>query len=337
MRDSPLSQWFASLSLSDPSTQMAWVRQSVGLHDATARDRLLVTGDDRLSFVQGLATNDVEDVPAGRSFEAAFINPKGRLIADVRVTKLDDALLMDMEPGRAEALAEWFGKYRIHELVEWADVSESLGQLELWGPQAAQALGEASLADGESRAVMVGEGAYLTAGTAFGAIVFVPAGAEADAATELLGRAEALGGGAVTAEVVEARRIELGLGRYGIDWGENTNPLEAGLDRALNYKKGCYVGQEVVAKATYIGHVNRRLVRLSWRGEPVEAGTTLLGGKAPGRVTSCARVPGTDEVVALGVVRRDAAAEGTVHHVGTDDGPEAVVRGYPYLSKEKPV
>ena len=135
---------------------------------------------------------------------------------------------------------------------------------------------------------------------------------------------------------VDARRMEIGLGRYGLDWDENTNPLEAGMDRMLDYKKGCYVGQEVVAKATYIGHVNRRLVRLEWEGEAVAPNTPLLGGRSPGRVTSSVRIPGTNRVVALGVVRRDSAAAGAKHRLG-EGGPEATVLGYPYRSKEKPV
>jgi hypothetical protein len=92
----------------------------------------------------------------------------------------------------------------------------------------------------------------------------------------------------------------------------------------------------VVAKATYIGHVNRRLVRLAWNGETVPAGTPLLGGRTPGRVTSIAKLPGTDQVVALGVVRRESATAGSIHRVG-ENGPEATVLGYPYGSKDKPV
>jgi len=319
------------------ASEHAFLQQASALFDASARDRLLVTGDDRLEFIQGLTTNDVEKAAVGSSFEAAFITPKGKLVADTRITRLDDALLFDCEAGRGAALDELFSKYRIHENAEWTDASEQLAALELWGPKSADVLGEGALPEGESRAVVLGENAVLAVGTVFGAVLYVPGAIATEIAGELLGRLKAVGGGLVGSEAVEAKRIELGLGRYGIDWDENTNPLEAGLDRALDYKKGCYVGQEVVAKATYIGHVARRLVRLEWEGEPAAAGTTLLGGKTPGRVTSCARVPGSSRVVALGVVRRESTAAGTLLRLGSDSGPSATVTGYPYRSKDKPV
>ena len=344
MRETSLKQWHEAkgatwqagevASYGDPAAEWQAVRDAVGLFDASARDRLLVTGADRESFVQGLCTNDVVKPPAGTVLETAFITPKGKLVADARVVKLDDALLLELEPGRGEALLDLFGRYRIHEDCAFVDASEQLAQLELWG-NAGQALGE-SIEDGTSKAMAIGEGAYLVAGTPFGALVFAPVGGEEEAAEALLAQVNAVGGRLVGRDAVEVRRIQLGLGRYGIDWGESTNPLEAGLDRMLDYTKGCYVGQEVVAKATYIGRVSRRLVRLSWHGEPAPAETPILGGRAPGRVTSCARVPGTDEVLALGVVRLDVTPEGTKVRIGSEDGPEATVLGWPWRSKEKP-
>jgi folate-binding protein YgfZ len=350
MHGSPLDEWLDARGarrlpdgIREPAqfggiaTEYEAVTRSVGLHDASAgRDRLLVSGDDRVEFLQGLCSNDVEKMPAGASLEAAFITPKGKLVADARVTKLDDAYLIDAEAGRAAALEDLLSRYRVHEKVEWADASPDLAALELWGPKSAAALGEETLADGASRAVVLGEDAVVAVGTLFGAILYVPGAASSAVAQLLSDRVAAAGGALVGRDAIEARRIELGLGRYGIDWDENTNPLEAGLDRTIDYKKGCYVGQEVVAKATYIGRVNRRLVRLAWDGDPVSPGTPLIGGRAPGRVTSSARVPGTARVVALGVVRRDAAAAGTHHKVG-EGGPDAVVVSYPHGSCEKPL
>lgn len=321
--------------MSDPAAEYLAATRAVGLFDASTRDRLLMVGADRLEFVQGLCTNDVEKLAAGHAFETAFITPKGKLVADARVVKLDDALLFDVEPGRTAALDELFGKYRIHEEATWFDAREALGALELWGPKAAEALGLASLADGEGAAVSLDGAGFAAIGTAFGVIAYVAADSLEAVKAALRSRVSSLGGAVVGSGAVEAARIELGLGRFGLDWDEATNPLEAGLDRMLDYKKGCYVGQEVVAKATYIGQVSRRLVRLEWSGAPMPRDTPLVGGRAPGRVTSCARVPGSDRVVALGVVRRDAAVAGAVHRVG-EAGPEARVLGYPFRSKEKP-
>lgn len=326
--------WKANEVQTYGSTRSEWraIDKHVGLFDASAKDRLLVTGADRTSFVQSLCTNDIEKAGVGSGIETAFITPKGKLVADARVVQLDDALLLEMENGRAAALIELFGRYQLHEDCAFTDASEDLSQLELWG-DAALALGE-SIADGEVRVTTLGDGAYLTCGTAFGAIVFVPVDVSQEAAQALVDN----GATPVGREAVDVRRIELGLGRYGIDWSETTNPLVAGLDRMLSYNKGCYVGQEVVVKATDIGHVNRRLVRLEWAGEAVDGDTALIGGRAPGVVTSSARVPESEEqrVVALGIVRRDVTAPGTTLKLGDENGPDVTVVGWPWRSKDKP-
>jgi folate-binding protein YgfZ len=306
------------------------------LFDASGRDLLLVTGDDRLSFIQGLCTNDVEALAEGHALEAAFISPKGRLVCDARIVKLDDALLFDLEAGRGAALTDLLSKYRIHEAVEWMAANELLAVLELWGPNAALLLGLGSLASGDGAAVVLEGHAAIAVGTPFGVAVYVPASEVSGFADALGRRVRTEGGRWGGRQAVEAHRVRWGLGRFGIDFDESSNPLEAGLDRMLSYRKGCYVGQEVVAKATYVGQVSRRLVRLSWSGEPVPLSTPLVGPRTPGRLTSVAEVPGEGRTVALGVVRRDAASAGTSLQLG-ETGRSAAVDGYPFGSKDKPV
>ncbi len=301
MRASALADWLAARSLGmDAAAELRAASDGGALYDASARDRMLFAGPDRVDFIQGLCTNDVEALAEAHALEAAFITPKGKLLADARVVKLEDGLLFDLESGRAAALEEHVSKYRVHEDVQWLDVSEALAALELWGPEAGELLGTGPLAQGEGRAVTLADASFAAVGTPFGAVLYLPAEAATGVAEALVFR-----GATVIGEGTrEVRRLALGLGRFGLDWDEATNPLEAGLDRALNYKKGCYVGQEVVAKATYIGHVNRRLVRLEWEGEAVPAGTPLVAGRSPGRVTSAAKDVLSGRTVALGVVRR---------------------------------
>jgi len=311
------------------------VHEAVGVADASARDRLLLVGESRLEFVQGLATNDVEALAVGAACEAAFITPKGKLVADARIVKLEDSLLVDLAPGRGAALSEHFTKYLLNESFEAQDVKEALASIALWGPRAGELLGIPSIVENASGVAEVGGHAFMVIGTAFGAVAFVPVDVKADVFATLSSKAESMGGGAVSDDTVELRRIELGLGTFGRDWDEATNPLEAGLDRMLHYKKGCYVGQEVVAKATYIGRVSRRLVRLSWKGPAVPSNTELTGGKTPGRVTSSITAP-DGSTLALGYVRHDQTKPGTTLRLGAE-GPEVTVLGYPYLSKDKPV
>jgi folate-binding protein YgfZ len=320
----------------DPAAEYRAGLDTALLFDASGRDLLLVTGEERLSFIQGLCTNDVEGLAEGHACEAAFITPKGRLVCDARIVKLDDALLFDLASGRGAALAELLSKYRIHESVEWLPANDLLCVLELWGPCAAAAVGLETLGVGDGAAVAIDGHEAVAVGTPFGAVLYVPA-SEAAGFAAAAGRAvEARGGRWAGHRAVEAHRVRLGIGRFGVDFDETSNPLEAGLDRMLSYRKGCYVGQEVVAKATYIGQVSRRLVRLSWAGEPVAVSTPLVGPRTPGRLTSVAAVPGEDRTVALGVVRRDAAARGTVLTLG-ETGRTVIVDGYPVGSKDKPV
>ena len=323
----------APLHYGDPAAEYRAGLETACAFDASGRDLLLVTGDDRLAFVQGLCTNDVETLTEGHACETAFITPKGRLVCDARVVKLDDALLFDLEPGRGAALEELLGKYRVHEACDWLEARELLMTLELWGPGAAAALGLAALATGDGAAVVLGGVSAVAVGMPFGAAVYVPASDAEPFAQALAEGLAATGGRWAGREAVEAHRLQLGLGRFGVDFDEATNPLEAGLDRALSYRKGCYVGQEVVAKATYIGQVSRRLVRLSWDGPAVPLDTPLVGPRTPGRLTSVAVVPGADRCVGLGVVRRDAAAAGTILTLG-ETGRTARVDGYPFGSKE---
>ncbi len=330
MRASPLTEWaLAHLATFDPLAELRATREGCGLYDAGGRDRVLVVGAGRVGFLQGLCTNDVDALSEGHALEAAFVTAQGKLVADARVVKLEDGLLLDAEPGRGAALDELWTRHRVHEDAQWLDVSESLSALELWGPRAAAVLEGDPLADGEGRAASLAGASFAALGSPFGAVLYLPADAAIRVAEALLVRGARVVGEATR----EARRIGLGLGRYGLDWDQTHNPLEAGLERAISYRKGCYVGQEVVAKATYVGHVNRRLVRLEWEEEPVAPGTALLGARTPGRVTSAAWDPLSSRTVALGMVRREVAAAGSRLRVGTEAGPEATVVGVPFGSR----
>lgn len=323
----------------DVSAEYAAITQGGGgLFDASSRDRLLVTGPDAVSFLQGLATQELEGHESGTSVEAAFITAKGKLITDARVTLLDDGVLLDMEGGGTTALQEHFSRYLINEEVSWMEVSEALVQLQVWGPGARKSLDLESSQSGDVTAVSLAGAELVGVVGDFAVELFVPGEIAEAVVVELKEKLAAQQGRPVGRAALEPYRIEQGLGRFGIDWNESTNPLEAGLDRALSFGKGCYIGQEVVAKATYIGRVNRRLVRLRYTGTPLPSDTPLIGGRAPGRLTSSAQIPQSDTVVALGYVRRDMTPAGSELRLGEgEDAPTARVEGWPFASKEKPI
>jgi len=315
-------------SYGDLAGEWRAAHESACLFDASERERLLATGPDRVGLLDSLSTNDLKRAAPGTTLETAFLTPRGRLVADARVTVLDDAILLELEAGRSAPLGEHVAAHRVAERAELADASAALVQLELWGPRAAEVAGAPGLAPGASQAVDAGGTQVVALRSSFGLVLYVPAALAAAAADDLAGRLAAVGGRPAGRDAIEIARVELGLGRFGLDWDEKTHPLEAGLGRAISYTKGCYVGQEVVAKATYVGRVARLLVRLEWEGAPAAPGTPLLGARAPGRLASCAALPDASRVVALGYVRHDAAEPGTRHRVG-EGGPEATVLGPP--------
>ncbi|MCI0570343.1 MAG: aminomethyl transferase family protein [Myxococcaceae bacterium] len=295
-------------------------RSGVVLHDASSRDVLRLTGPDRVTYLHGMVTNDINGLPVGAACDAALLTAKGAMVADARVLKREEDLLVDLEPGLGPKVLEFLQRFLISEDAELTDVSSEWGQLGVYGPGAFAALSAALgspqevLARNAVRSVDFGGATVLLVGNP------VPAGAGVDvlvprAALEPLygallekGRARPIG-----FDVLEVLRVEAGWPRYGQDMVDTTIPLEAHLERAISYNKGCYIGQEVIARATFRGHMNRKLAGLLLgEGEAPAPGAELRSGeKKAGWLTSVVRSPTLGQNVALGYVHRDLLTPGT--------------------------
>ncbi len=243
---------------------------------------VLLTGPQRVWFLQNTITADVDDVPAGRWVESCFLDPKGRVQAHFRAGFFADDVWLDVEPD-AGSLAHWFEAYKFRTKVEISTMDRRC--FTVLGPQAS-ALAD----DGEVRL----DGTSPTFGYSLGG---VPA---ADLHAE-----EPPHGSQGVPELYDVFRVEAGVGRFGVDFGERDLPQEAGLTRVVSTQKGCYVGQETVARIHFRGHINKVLRPL--RFENVDAnelvGCELLdGGAAVGRVTSAVVSPRFG-VVGIGMVR----------------------------------
>ena len=242
-----------------------------------ARHRLLASGADRADFLHGQCTNDVKRLAAGESCYAAFLNAKGKMRGDGHVICLADAFLLEASPGLAASLE----KFIITEDVVIEDVSASMGE---W--------------------VVIGEpGVSLPAK----AVTFphpLGLGVISDAGSMTA---------TISAEQLEVLRIEAAMPKWGVDLDENTIPVEAGLEtRAISYDKGCYIGQETIARIKTYGHVNRQLVQMALTGEAVpKRGDRLLAeGREVGQVTCAVRSSRLGKPLALGYVRREFATAG---------------------------
>jgi tRNA-modifying protein YgfZ len=278
------------------------LRESVGLLDRSARGKFVVRGGEAVDFLQGQVSNDVESLAPGTGCYAAILNHKGKLRTDLRILRGEDFLWLDTEPIGHAVLRHMLDTYTLGRDVRWEDLSEDHAILSLIGP-AADELAPGAPAPAEHSFVDSGAGLWVR--TDLGIDVLCGTGR----ADEL--RAE-LGVDEVSEEAAECLRIESGRPRLGLDMDSETIPQEAGInERAVDFEKGCYVGQETVARLHWKGKPNRHLRGLKL-SEPVERRTdVVLGEKVVGRIGSTCVSPRLGPI-ALALVRREAAPGDTV-------------------------
>lgn len=305
--------------------QYRQLREECGLLDRSDRGKLLATGGEAAEYLQGQLTNDVEGLAPGEGCYAALLDRKGHMQADMRVLRLaDDEAWLDTEAVALEVTRRHLQTYKIGREVEIADVTEERTILSLIGPRAADVAGTPPLPEHASAAAAVGGIELIAAGTALGIDLIAPAGDAGRLRAVLLDA----GAAAVSDEAVGILRIEAGTPRFGIEMDTATMPAEAGIvDAAVDFEKGCYIGQETVARLHYRGKPNRHLrgLRLS---APAETSTALsLGEKEVGRLGGSCVSP-TFGPIALAILRREAEP-GAELAVG-EDGVTAQVVDLPF-------
>jgi tRNA-modifying protein YgfZ len=305
--------------------QYRQLREECGLLDRSERGKLLVTGSEAVEYLQGQLTNDVEGLEPGEGCYAALLDRKGHMQADMRVLRLaDDEVWLDTEPGALEVARRHLQTYKIGREVEIADVTEGRAILSLIGPRAADVAGTPPLPEYANEPVTVAGIDCLAVGAALGIDLIAPVG-DADRLRAVLLDA---GAPAVSDEAVEILRVEAGTPRFGVEMDTGTMPAEADIvAAAVDFEKGCYIGQETVARLHYRGKPNRQLrgLRLS---APAIPGTPLsLGEKEVGRLGGSCVSP-TFGPIALSILRREA--EPGVELAVGEDGVTARVVDLPF-------
>jgi tRNA-modifying protein YgfZ len=290
--------------------------EAAGLVDRSERAKFVVRGGEAVDFLQGQVSNDVEALRPGTGCYATILNHKGKLRTDLRILRGGDFLWLDTEAVGHAVLRHMLATYSLGRDVQWEDLTEDHAILSLIGPGADEPAAEPPPPEEHS---FTDSGSGIWVRTDLGIDVLCGR-ARADELRAELGVEE------VSPEAAECLRIESGRPRLGIDMDAETMPQEAGInERAVDFEKGCYVGQETVARLHWRGKPNRHLrgLRLS---EPVERRTeVLLGEKVVGRVSSVCVSPRFGPI-ALALVRREAAPGDTVR-VG---GAEAEVVELPF-------
>jgi folate-binding protein YgfZ len=300
------------------------VRKNTGILDLSHLGRLSVTGRDRSSFLHGLLTNDIANLKEGHGTRACLLTPKARILADMYIHNLGDRMLLDTGEASPDRLKATLDQFVITEDIQIQNSTNELLLLSLQGPKTADMIRQMLRTDvskierlanqslGPSVIInhdRTGQGGYD---------LIIPRN-EAESVWQafLLQGVQPVG-----AEALDILRLEAALPRYGVDLDENTLVLEAGLKDAISFNKGCYMGQETVARATFIGRVNRRLAQFQTKGpHGLGSGARLYGNdKEVGLVTSSAYSPALSGVVGLGYIQKDFAMEGTQVAVKTANG-----------------
>ncbi len=330
-------------------------RRGCACIELSARGTLLITGDDRAAYLQGLLTNDVAGLRPGEGCYAAYLTPQGRMAADMSVLNLGEALLLDLHASVAGMLADRLREFIFTEDVAVEDVTAKWSVVGVHGPRASGVVGaavEPALADGpQSFHELANCPEYRQRAGRFsgipvvvarsdeigerGFVLYLAAGGGAE-----LGRALAAAGAAdLDPATYDLLRVEAGRPAFPADLDHDTIPLEAGIeDRAISMTKGCYIGQEVIVRILHRGkgRVARRLVGLCFEADsappPIGAVLAAADGQAAGAVTSAGWSPALGRGIALGYVKRELAAPGT--RVVAADGEQrlpAVVTTRPFV------
>ncbi len=308
--------------------------------DRTCRQRLLVTGLDRAKFLHNVTTQDVNRLPVGQGAEAFVTSLQGKTLGFVTLHVLEEAILLRTDAGGLEYVLPHFEKYSLFDDVAWAFYDDRFPNSREWhlaGPSEGLGRVVRGLGGGETGHFWLPELSLLVipekvTPLAGATLIFPEAREEAVSA-----RLRKAGGVVAWDEAAfEWLRIEAGTPVFGRDISLENLPQEIDRnERAISFQKGCYLGQETVARLDALGHVNKILRGLVLEGDQAHdpTGSSLLGedGKPAGRVTSAAYSPSASRWVGLGIVRVAHSAPGKTLGYASDDGRSgrATVSGFP--------
>jgi len=297
-------------------------RQHAGLI-LRERGLIVVSGRDRASYLQGLLTNDISALATGQGCYAAYLTAQGRMISDLFVYELGDVILLALPRATKDTVLAKLDEFLFSEDVQLGDVTETFSAVAVVGPAAASAVSEATRSsEADLHAIPLHGCRRIEAGILLRVADTGEPGFELVVAREqmpgMLQALQAAGGVTIDADTADVLRIEAGVAVFGPDMDQETIPLEAGIEQqAISFTKGCYVGQEVIIRVLHRGHgrVAQKLVGLLLEaGQDVPAPGTVLqaAGKEVGAVTSSAESPALGRPIALGYLKRDFVAPGTI-------------------------
>ncbi|MBM4262017.1 MAG: aminomethyl transferase family protein [Deltaproteobacteria bacterium] len=305
--------WLLPDHFGNPEEEYRAVRNAVGLIDLSQRAMLQFTGPDRLSFLQGMLSNDLRALRMFEGQSAALLTQQGKVVAGLRVLCAMNSFYVDFWEPLKEKIINHLNRYLVADEVEIQDPNDHWKMLSLQGPRAASVLNEtlagAGLPDRVHQHAMIqfdGGLVCVVHADRYGApgydIIVQTAQLEKFAQT-LTDR----GAPWVGEQAQNILRVENGLARYGVDFDEDNLLLEVGLDDAVSFSKGCYLGQEVVERIRSRGHVNKKLCGLLLDGNTaaVSGDKIFASEKEVGHITCSVQSPALQRPIALGYLNKD--------------------------------
>ena len=330
----PVANLNAEILLDGPLTaedQYRALTSGIAVLDRSDAGRLILTGDDALDLLNRLSTNELATLEVGAGAATVLTTNKGRIVDLLHVHRREDGLVVLTSPGNQQRVAEWIDFYTFVEDVTVEDVTRETAMLSLTG------LGSTAFLDGltDGQASSLATFGRLSAqisgvaaevyrsdflGTPSFDIVFVDE--HRDSLFRVLTDVGAI---PASADAVEALRVQRGIPAFGKELTEDYNPHEANLVHHVSFSKGCYIGQEVIARLQTYKKVSKYLVGLRWKGDGPAPGSFLThSGKRMGIITSVARLRHTGANVGLGYVRKGFVEDGTT--VVDETGNEITIK-----------
>ncbi len=307
------------------------VRSAVGFLDLSDRGKIEVTGPDRVTFLHSMISNDVKELPEWDGRYGTFLTARGRIISDFFYYRFPDELLLDISTELLARTIEVLEKHIIMDQVDLKDLSSERSHFSLQGPAASQLVQELFGDSGPGTQYAVQEVKWQDTTLRLirkdelaecGFEMILPQQIASSLQGSLRERGSSLGLREIGREARNILRLEAGIPWYGIDMNENRYPMEARLEEAISLTKGCYVGQEVVAKATHTGSVGNLLMGLKVKEDriPPPDSPVLSSGKQIGAVTSAVFSPRWNCPIAFAYLKRAFARPGEVCQVEVAEG-----------------
>ncbi len=333
--------WDVPSHYGDPAEEHLRVRRYAGIMDLTHRGKILISGKDRTKFLQNILSQDINALTPGTGAHAALLNTKGHMLAYMRIFSDDDSFLIDTETGEADKIIQILNRYLFREDVKIEDVTMKYGLVTVQGPNSGniicrisgddiKKMNECSLLNLTFNGIQC-KIVRTTFTGEYGCTIYIPRDFLRNIWDEILISPPSVAGSSDKMtpfghDAFNSLRIEAGIPLYSVDMDEETIPIEANLDQAISYTKGCYIGQETIARIKYKGHVNRTMTGFLIEGNiiPVKGdriyNTPDNTGHNIGFITSSCLSPSLKRIISLGYLKTGYNESGNKVIIKKDSG-----------------